>query len=139
MAIADVFEALTADDRPYKTAKKLSEAMRIMGFMKRDNHLDPDLFDVFVRSGVYKKYAEQFLNASLIDNVDEEALLSIQPKDFEVPPAEQRSARRQGFLSDYEARFPLREDSKSPFAPPPSNVAPSDAPPSIFPGEPSLE
>src|SRR5690606_38646771 len=53
MAIADVFEALTAQDRPYKRGLKLSQAMAIMGRMKADNHLDPDLFDVFVRSGVY--------------------------------------------------------------------------------------
>src|SRR3546814_7820693 len=43
MAIADVFEALTAADRPYKTAKKLSEALKIMSFMNQDNHLDPAL------------------------------------------------------------------------------------------------
>ncbi|MDX1595044.1 MAG: HD domain-containing phosphohydrolase, partial [Gammaproteobacteria bacterium] len=47
MGIADIFEALTAADRPYKKAKTLSESLRIMGFMKKDNHIDPDLFDVF--------------------------------------------------------------------------------------------
>ncbi|MDZ7825074.1 MAG: HD domain-containing phosphohydrolase [Gammaproteobacteria bacterium] len=61
MAIADVFEALTANDRPYKQGKTLSESMEIMGRMKRGNHLDPQLFDLFVRSGVYRQYAERFL------------------------------------------------------------------------------
>ncbi|MGB1028005.1 MAG: HD-GYP domain-containing protein, partial [Rhodospirillaceae bacterium] len=56
MAIADIFEALTAVDRPYKKGKTLSESMSIMGKMKEFNHLDPALFDLFVRSGVYRKY-----------------------------------------------------------------------------------
>lgn len=101
LAIADVFEALTADDRPYKKAKKLSEAMRIMGFMKVDNHLDPDLFDHFVRSGVYRKYAEKFLAPELIDEVDEAALLALQPKGYVLPPEEVRKARLTGFLPEY--------------------------------------
>jgi HD-GYP domain-containing protein (c-di-GMP phosphodiesterase class II) len=70
MAIADIFEALTASDRPYKKAKKLSEAIRIMNFMKKDNHIDPDLFSLFLRSGVYKEYAEQYLDSSQIDDFD---------------------------------------------------------------------
>jgi hypothetical protein len=61
MAIADIFEALTASDRPYKKAKKLSEAIRILGFMKKDNHIDPDLFELFLSSGVYMEYARKFL------------------------------------------------------------------------------
>ena len=103
MAIADVFEALTADDRPYKKAKKLSEAMRIMGFMKRDNHLDPDIFDHFVRSRVYLEYAKRFLDESLMDEVDEQALLAIQPKEYQLPDAESRRHRWQGFLPEFEA------------------------------------
>jgi HD-GYP domain-containing protein (c-di-GMP phosphodiesterase class II) len=70
MAIADIFEALTASDRPYKKAKTLSEAIRIMGFMRNDNHIDPDLFKLFLTSGVYKKYAEQFLDPGQIDDVN---------------------------------------------------------------------
>jgi HD-GYP domain-containing protein (c-di-GMP phosphodiesterase class II) len=101
MAIADVFEALTADDRPYKKAKKLSEAMRIMGFMKRDNHLDPELFDHFVKSGVYLDYAERYLEPNLIDEVDTQALLAIEPKPFELPNAATRAERHAGFLPDY--------------------------------------
>jgi HD-GYP domain-containing protein (c-di-GMP phosphodiesterase class II) len=75
MAIADVFEALTAADRPYKSGKPLSAALAIMAAMAREGHLDPDLFDLFVRSGVYRRYAERFLSADQIDAVDEAALL----------------------------------------------------------------
>ncbi|MCH7554561.1 MAG: PAS-domain containing protein [Proteobacteria bacterium] len=75
MAIADIFEALTAADRPYKKAKSLSVAMKIMGFMKNDNHIDPDLFELFVESGVYREYAENFLGPDQIDEVDHDALL----------------------------------------------------------------
>lgn len=106
MAIADVFEALTAADRPYKKAKKLSEAMRIMGFMKRDNHLDPDVFDEFVRSGVYLDYARSFLSSDLIDEVDVAGLLAISPKPFVLPAESERRARKVGLLPIYEARFP---------------------------------
>ena len=70
MAIADIFEALTAADRPYKKAKTLSEAIRIMAFMKKDAHIDPDLFDLFLRAGVYLRYAEEFLGPEQIDEVD---------------------------------------------------------------------
>jgi HD-GYP domain-containing protein (c-di-GMP phosphodiesterase class II) len=75
MAIADIYEALTAADRPYKDGKKLSNAMRIMGFMKNDYHIDVDLFEIFVKSGVYKKYAEDYVAKTQIDNVDEEVIL----------------------------------------------------------------
>ena len=70
MAIADIFEALTAADRPYKKAKKLSEALKIMSFMKRDQHVDPGLFDLFLTSGVFRRYAERFLRPDQIDAVD---------------------------------------------------------------------
>jgi HD-GYP domain-containing protein (c-di-GMP phosphodiesterase class II) len=101
MAIADVFEALTASDRPYKPGKKLSESMRIMGFMKRDNHLDPALFDHFVKSRVYLDYAKKFLSEAQIDAVDEAALLAIEAKPFEPPPDDARKERWKGFLPEY--------------------------------------
>ncbi len=69
MAIADVFEALTAADRPYKKAKKLSESVRIMSLMVKDQHLDGDLFKLFLASGVYLQYAEKYLNREQIDVV----------------------------------------------------------------------
>ena len=71
MAIADIFEALTASDRPYKPAKKVSECLKIMAFMKKDNHIDPDLFDVFVDKKVYLQYAERFLSKDQLDEIDE--------------------------------------------------------------------
>lgn len=102
MAIADVFEALTAKDRPYKPGKTLSQAMSIMGYMKRDNHLDPDLFDLFVRSGTYRLYAERFLSPEQIDAVDEAALLAIQPKPYALPPESERQRGPSEFLPEYE-------------------------------------
>ena len=75
IAIADIFEALTAADRPYKEGKKLSETMRIMGFMNKDKHIDKDLFKIFVKAGVYKKYAKKFVNPNQIDKVDETSIL----------------------------------------------------------------
>ncbi len=75
MAIADIYEALTAADRPYKDGKKLSMAMRIMGFMKNDYEIDKDLFEIFVKEGVYKQYAEKYVKPDQIDDVDEEAVL----------------------------------------------------------------
>jgi len=74
MGIADIFEALTARDRPYKQGMKLSQAMGIMAKFKQGGHIDPDLFDVFVKQGVYRRYAEQFLDPAQIDAVDEAAL-----------------------------------------------------------------
>lgn len=63
MAIADIFEALTAADRPYKPGKTLAEALSIMAKMCREQHLDPDLFALFLHSGVYREYAEKYLSA----------------------------------------------------------------------------
>lgn len=70
MAIADIFEALTASDRPYKTPKTLSEAIKILSFFKKDGHIDPDLYDLFLTSGTYRTYAERFLHPEQIDEVD---------------------------------------------------------------------
>jgi HD-GYP domain-containing protein (c-di-GMP phosphodiesterase class II) len=70
MAIADIFEALTASDRPYKKAKTLSESVKILSFFKKDRHIDPDLFDLFLTSGVYRTYAERFLKPEQMDEVD---------------------------------------------------------------------
>jgi HD-GYP domain-containing protein (c-di-GMP phosphodiesterase class II) len=71
MGIADIFEALTARDRPYKVGKNLTEAVRILGFMKEDNHIDPDIFDIFIRNKVYLEYARKFLGPEQITEVDE--------------------------------------------------------------------
>ena len=70
MAIADIFEALTAKDRPYKVGKKLSESLRILGFMKQDNHIDPDLFRLFINDEIYRQYADTYLAPEQIDSID---------------------------------------------------------------------
>jgi HD-GYP domain-containing protein (c-di-GMP phosphodiesterase class II) len=70
MGVADIFEALTSKDRPYKKAKTLSETLMILGQMKLDNHIDPDIFDLFMREKIYMQYAEMFLDPAQIDHVD---------------------------------------------------------------------
>jgi HD-GYP domain-containing protein (c-di-GMP phosphodiesterase class II) len=79
MGIADIFEALTARDRPYKKGKTLSESLEILGRMKLNHHVDPDLFDLFVRRKVYRRYAEMFLDKEQIDEVDESRIPGYQP------------------------------------------------------------
>ena len=79
MGIADIFEALTAKDRPYKLGKTLSESLRILGNFRLNGHIDPDLFDIFVRKKVYLRYAEQFLPREQIDEVDESKIPGFVP------------------------------------------------------------
>jgi HD-GYP domain-containing protein (c-di-GMP phosphodiesterase class II) len=79
MGIADIFEALTAKDRPYKKGKTLSESLEILGRMKLNHHIDPDLFDIFVRKKVYRRYADMFLDKEQIDEVDESRIPGFQP------------------------------------------------------------
>ncbi|GGP21421.1 HD domain-containing phosphohydrolase [Silvimonas iriomotensis] len=76
MAIADIFEALTAVDRPYKRGKTLTEAINIMARMRREQHIDPELFELFLRSGVYLQYSERYLQPDQIDSVNVEAALA---------------------------------------------------------------
>ncbi|MBL0140508.1 MAG: GAF domain-containing protein [Betaproteobacteria bacterium] len=70
MGIADIFEALTAKDRPYKPGKTLSESLSILGKFKENGHIDPDLFDIFLKERVYLRYAQEFLDPEQIDEVD---------------------------------------------------------------------
>jgi len=70
MGIADIFEALTAKDRPYKKGKTLTESLTILGKFKLNGHVDPDLFDVFIWEKVYERYAREFLAPEQIDDVD---------------------------------------------------------------------
>jgi len=79
MGIADIFEALSAEDRPYKKGKTLSECLHILGKMKLDNHIDPDLFDLFVREKVYLEYAHKYLSPEQIDQVDETKIPGYNP------------------------------------------------------------
>ena len=75
-AIADIFEALTASDRPYKKAKTLSQTLTIMARMVEERHIDGDLFELFLRSGIPRRYAEQHLRPEQIDAIDIETFLS---------------------------------------------------------------
>jgi HD-GYP domain-containing protein (c-di-GMP phosphodiesterase class II) len=77
MGIADVFEALTARDRPYKDGMKISQSLTILARMAKEQHIDGDLFEIFVKEKVWKDYAELFLGPSQIDEVDEDKLLRI--------------------------------------------------------------
>jgi len=67
MAIADIFEALTARDRPYKSGMKLSQALEIMRKFAANGHIDPELFEVFMRQGVWRSYADECLDPEQID------------------------------------------------------------------------
>lgn len=69
MAVADIFEALTATDRPYKKGKTLSQAVAIMARMAGEGHIDPEIFELFLNSGVYRRYAERHMPRELIDDV----------------------------------------------------------------------
>jgi HD-GYP domain-containing protein (c-di-GMP phosphodiesterase class II) len=79
LGIADIFEALTAQDRPYKNGKTLTESLGILGKFKEGGHIDPDLFDVFIREKVYLTYAKQFLSPEQIDQVDESKIIGYTP------------------------------------------------------------
>jgi response regulator RpfG family c-di-GMP phosphodiesterase len=70
MGIADIFEALTAEDRPYKKAKTLSESLKILGEFKLNGQIDPDLFDVFMWKDVYLRFAQLYMDPAKIDDVD---------------------------------------------------------------------
>jgi len=70
MAVADIFEALTAADRPYKKPKTLSESLKIMSFMVKDQHIDHELWELFLTSGVWKEYAEKYLRPEQVDAVE---------------------------------------------------------------------
>lgn len=75
MAVADIFEALTASDRPYKEGKTLSQALTILSRMAKERHVDKDIFNFFLRSGIYMNYAEQYLHPEQIDPIRNEDYL----------------------------------------------------------------
>jgi HD-GYP domain-containing protein (c-di-GMP phosphodiesterase class II) len=83
MGIADIFEALTATDRPYKKGKTLSEALTILGKFKLNGQIDPDLFDIFIWENVYLKFAQLYMNPALVDAVDLSQIPGYNP-----PPAQ---------------------------------------------------
>ena len=69
MAVADIFEALTASDRPYKPPMPLSKAIQIMGFFVKDEEVDPDVVDLFIQEGVCEEYARKEVDPTQIDEV----------------------------------------------------------------------
>lgn len=79
MGVADIFEALTSKDRPYKKAKSLSETLNILGNMKLNQHIDEDVFDLFIREKIYLQYAEMFLDPEQIDAIDESNIIGYTP------------------------------------------------------------
>ncbi|SFU77032.1 HD family phosphohydrolase [Pseudoduganella namucuonensis] len=79
MAIADIFEALTARDRPYKKGKLLSESLRILGNFSLNGHIDPDLFDIFIRQKVYLDFARKNVDERQLDHVDESKIPGYTP------------------------------------------------------------
>jgi len=70
MAVADIFEALTAADRPYKKPKKLSTCIKIMSTMRDDGHICPDLFELFLKTGLHREYAEKYMKPEQVDEVN---------------------------------------------------------------------
>jgi HD-GYP domain-containing protein (c-di-GMP phosphodiesterase class II) len=82
MAVADVFEALTAADRPYKKAKPISVAVEILHKMVLDNHIDSDCFELFLRSGVYLEYARRHLPEEQVDAVNIGKYLNAHPAEI---------------------------------------------------------
>lgn len=93
MGIADIFEALTAKDRPYKKGKTLSESLEILGKMKLGQHVDPDLFDIFIWEKVYEEYAKKFMDPSQIDEVDLNKIPGYNP-----PPKDYQSEGSKGSI-----------------------------------------
>jgi hypothetical protein len=77
MAVADIFEALTAIDRPYKKGKTLSESIKIMDKMRKEQHIDSDLFDMFLSTGVYMNYAKKYMKPYQIDEIDVKQFISM--------------------------------------------------------------
>ena len=79
MGIADIFEALSAKDRPYKKGKTLTECLEILGKFRLNGHIDPDLFDIFVRKKVYQRYADEYMSKDQVDVVDEAKIPGFKP------------------------------------------------------------
>jgi HD-GYP domain-containing protein (c-di-GMP phosphodiesterase class II) len=79
MALADIFEALTAADRPYKAAKTLTESLRLMALMAKDQHIDANLFRYFLYSRLWRDFADKFMQPAQIDDVDIAAIEKLLP------------------------------------------------------------
>jgi HD-GYP domain-containing protein (c-di-GMP phosphodiesterase class II) len=60
LCLADICEALTARDRPYKPAMPKERAFQILGFMAKDQEIDSDLLAMFIEKNVYDEYMEVY-------------------------------------------------------------------------------
>lgn len=69
LAIADIFEALTANDRPYKKANSLNKSLKILEFMVKDGEIDKELMQFFIEKELHLKYAKEYLNEEQIDEI----------------------------------------------------------------------
>ena len=106
VAVADVFEALTATDRPYKKGKTLSESLQIMAVMCEKQHIDADVFGLFLRSGVYLAYAQRYMQPAQIDGVDINHYLSVRGPGLTLPaPLRQSGCRRRSSCPAAYSRF----------------------------------
>lgn len=76
MAIADIFEALTAPDRPYKPGMKLSQSLAILRTMSETGHIDPELFALFVRERIWERYAREHVEPAQLDMAQAEAVVA---------------------------------------------------------------
>ncbi len=106
LGLADKFEALTAKDRPYKKGKTLSEALKIMGFMKKGREIDPDLFNLFIDNKIYLDFAYQFLDPWQIDDVDVTQIPGY------ITPEERRKAIAEGIEMEEKEERPEVELAK---------------------------
>jgi HD-GYP domain-containing protein (c-di-GMP phosphodiesterase class II)/DNA-binding response OmpR family regulator len=99
MAVADIFEALTAKDRPYKKPMQLSQAIRILGFMRKDNHIDSDIHDMFLNTGLFREYANRELLPWQVDEVDVQPSLKKRRVALVTDDAETETSLMEAFES----------------------------------------
>ena len=94
LGVADVFEALTASDRPYKKPKSLSESLNIMTKMALEGHIDPEIYRLFIEAKVYRDYSLLYIAPENIDEVDTVALLNrLDAANLSLFPLDQQNIR----------------------------------------------
>jgi response regulator RpfG family c-di-GMP phosphodiesterase len=99
MGCAEVFEALTAKDRPYKKGKTLSESLKIMGTMAEEQHIDQEVFTLLIDSGVFQDYANSYVDPSQFDEIDPSKLRGYLPKEARSNPEKTEVAQAPKLVS----------------------------------------
>jgi hypothetical protein len=99
MGCAEVFEALTAKDRPYKKGKTLSESLKIMGTMAEEQHIDQEVFTLLIDSGVFQDYANSYVDPSQFDEIDPSKLRGYLPKEARNNPEKTEVAQAPKLVS----------------------------------------